>query len=320
MPHRPLPPSALVRPLEPFIRHASALPDAVARARGALGKCAHAHTLSAIALAFVLALLLVGGVGCGPTEAGSDGKVELAELFTAYEPVSPTATSDKQDAAFHRRQEVLERLRHGSQALGRAALEEFHADPKRAPELRHALLDIAAHCAPDETTPLLEQLFREFGPPIDLRTNATLLLGECAPEHAMELFPPILRDPKLPRTYPDRERVLEAYLLAAKKTGAQADELLAELATALFQAPSVRYLAVEALAKYPTQHSLSALEEVLVESGSDGLLRRKAAQAIRDGFPRDVGCATLERVADRESNVEFLQFLANMLEQHCFDH
>jgi HEAT repeat protein len=283
--------------------------------RGAHGGCADAHIRNALALALSIAL-----AGCGGSELAADGAADLGALYEAYAPVPPTATSDKHDAAFHRRQEVLLRMRTGSASLGRAALAEFEVDPKRDPALRLALLDVAAHCAPDETAPLLECMFVEFGQSLQLRTHATLLLGEIAPRRALELFPPILRDPKLPRTYPDRERVLEAWLTAARKVEAPTDELLVELATGLFQAPAVRYLATEALAQCPTQRALAGLEELLTESSSDGLLRIKAAQALRDGFPREVACATLERVADRESNVEFLEFLADLLEQHCFDH
>ena len=59
------------------------------------------------------------------------------------------------------------------------------------------------------------------------------------------------------------------------------------------------------------------METVLVESGSDGMLRRKAAQAMRTALPRAEMCAILLRVAQLESDPAFIDFLSDMLNKNC---
>jgi HEAT repeat protein len=232
--------------------------------------------------------------------------------------VSPTATSDHHDAALQRKREVMDRLRSGDRQLGLAALEAFHSDEERSRGLDMALLELAAHCAPEQTLPELEQLVLVYGTDLGIRTHAAALLGETSPERARELLAPILRQPRGSSTYPPREALLNAWINASTKVDAPMDDLLAEIATNLFQPPEVRYLAIEGLARAPTPLAIQALEEVLVESSSDAYQRRKAAQAIRDGLPQEQACAILERVADRESDEDFILFLADMIEKHCF--
>ena len=290
------------------------------QSRGAQTLFAHTTRAAPHRIALLGACLVGILIACGaePEARSTASTADLDELYEAWIPVPLTETSDHQDAALKRKREVMERLRSGDRQLGLAALEAFNSDVERARDLDMALLEVAAHCAPEETLPDLEQLVLVFGADLGIRTQAAALLGETSPERARELLEPILSQPRGSSTYPPREALLSAWINASRKIDAPMDVLLVEIATSLFQPPEVRYLAIETLTTVPTPLAIRALEEVLVESSSDAYQRRKAAQAIRDGLPKEQACAILERVAERESDEDFILFLADMLEKHCF--
>jgi len=65
------------------------------------------------------------------------------------------------------------------------------------------------------------------------------------------------------------------------------------------------------------EHIRKALETVLVETSSDGLLRRKAAQAVYGSLPRADACTILTGVLERESDPSFLYFLDDLVRKTC---
>ena len=112
--------------------------------------------------------------------------------------------------------------------------------------------------------------------------------------------------------------MLRHWVSAARAVRQPVDTTLATIATELEQPADARYVAVDELAQ--ESQSLvgrKALEVVLVESGSDGMLRRKAAQAMRTALPRAEMCAILTRVSEHESDPSFIYFLADLLEKNC---
>ncbi len=255
----------------------------------------------------------------GPTEEQvAAARARIDELFEALEPVDLTLTSDVHDAALHRRRELMKSLRAGDPVLGREALAVFNARPAEPSQTRVALLEIASHCAPDLARPVLEHLvchYRSAG--MDVRTEAARILAETSPQAAVDLLTPMVVDTRPQQTLPHPEFLLRAWLLASRSLGEPDAQVLADVATNLFQNPTARYVAVDALGEVKGSISRMALEEVLVESGPDGLLRIKAAQAIVKLLPKDEACAVLERVADRETNPVFLETLADFLREHC---
>jgi histidinol-phosphate/aromatic aminotransferase/cobyric acid decarboxylase-like protein len=112
--------------------------------------------------------------------------------------------------------------------------------------------------------------------------------------------------------------MLRHWTLAARAIRHPVDETLARVATDIAQYPDTRYVAVDELAaERESTLGRRALETVLVESGSDGLLRRKAAQALRTVLPQAELCALLERVGALETDQAFALFLADMLTKNC---
>ena len=204
--------------------------------------------------------------------------------------------------------------------MGVQALRTFEQEVDAPDDWRMALLAVAAHCNPEAARPVLEKLSLTYDrvTRLGVRTEAMRLLCATSPATAAELFEPIVLEPRPNVTYPPREQMLRHWILAARQVERPIDQTLALIAVDIAQAPEVRYVAVEELGK-ETKSSLGckALETVLVESSSDGLLRRKAAQAMRSAMPRAEMCALIERVAQRESDPEFLNFLADLLIKNC---
>lgn len=282
---------------------------------------AHARGWLAV-LALLPGLLTLGACGDAAPDARAaqeDVAPLLAEIEAAFAPVSPSSTSDVQDRALERKRTTLERLRQRSPELGRAAWKRFgEIDPKDE-ELRIALLDVACHSAPDVVEDELVRMVTTYGPQysLRLRTHAVRFLSETAPARAVELLAPLLREPQRAMTYPPQETLVDCWIVASRKQGALDDRLLAEVAIGLTQPADARYRAIEELSRVHTPVAVDALKLVLTESGSDGYVRRKAAQAVIDGLPREEACALLAAVADREVDQVFLVFLADMLEKHC---
>jgi len=271
-----------------------------------------------------LAVLLLGLLAaCGKSAAGGDEeacKAQIEALRAAYVPIALHETGDKINAWNAARRELQEQLERGSPALGEMALRSFQAETAAPEEWRMGLLSVAAHCNPQASAALLEKLSLVYdgATPLSVRTEAMRLLCATSPAVAAELFEPIVLEQRPNVTYPPREQMLRHWILAARAVARPIDASLASIAVDIAQPAEARYVAVDELGK-ESQSNLGrkALETVLVESSSDGLLRRKAAQAMRSAMPRAEMCALLERVAQRESDPEFLNFLADLLIKNC---
>ena len=299
-----------------------AIPHALARRP----LCAAARrTACLLALGLVLAL----GQGCGGedaeaapgTRASSVDRAalerQIAELTAAFEPADPTWTSDRQDAWLGRQRAALDALRSGPPELAQAALAAFDEAPASA---QVALLDVAAHCDPAGSRARLEELVRRYVPGLDLaRAEAARLLAQTSPQAAVDLLRELLSDPPN-ATLPPSELLLRYWASAARRLGPEAFDaaFLADLATDLARPAELRYAAIEELGHAEGALAKSALRTLLVESSPDGLLRRKAAQALLELLPAEEACAIFEEVANLETEGSFLLFLADLLEKNCW--
>ncbi len=255
-----------------------------------------------------------------PAAGAVSAQAELDSLRKTYEPISPTATSDKQTAWRNARRDRLAELERGPASLAPLALETFKREVKADDEWRWALLSVAAHTDRELARPLLESLTVTYdgSSTLGVRTEAMRLLCETSPASATELFQPILIDPRPRVTYPPKEQILRQWILAARSIRKPVDETLATIATDIAQPAEVRYVAVDELgSERESSRARKALETVLVESGSDGMLRRKTAQAMRSALPRAEMCAILLRVAQLEADPAFIDFLNDMLNKNC---
>ena len=245
---------------------------------------------------------------------------DLEALRRTFAPISPTATSDKRREWRDAKQRHVEELQRGTPELGRAAAVWFDQEREASDEWRTALLSIVAHTDRERARPLLERLCTVYDGTASrgVRAEAVRLLALTSPAAAVELFEPLVLDPRPATTYPPKEQMLREWTRAARALRKPVDSVLAQVATDIQQTPDTRYVAVEELGRErDAKLGRRALETVLVESGSDGLLRRKAAQALRDSLSREELCEVLERVGERESDQAFALFLADMLAKNC---
>ena len=281
-----------------------------------------------------LLLCLALGAGCsdaGPTEDPSGtaasassasprtGEVEadIRDLVNAVTPPPATAGPGQKRAWFARRRDTLERLRLSDHAHGLAALARYRESPDAIHEVRSGLLDIAAHQAPEETLPVLEDLVNTFGDDMAVRTRAAELLPVASPTRALEILEPILRGERSGVSHPADEILLRAWNDAAKRLELDRSELLCLVATDLVREMAVRHLAIKLLGEVPGPRGRQALEELLVESSGNHLLRRFAAQSLRSTLPPDELCPLLRRVRDNEADPAFQIFLDDMVQKTC---
>ena len=305
-------------------------PDPALRSGTARRPRALAHaTRRARAFAPLLAVGLALG-GCDPLGAG-DGPADgasavdtgraIERLIELSTDLDPTLTSDYHDRHLHARRAYVEELRRAPKSVGLAALETFHEVEARAEPapilVRVNLLDIAAHAATEETVPLLETLLLEYGHRIDIRTEATLLLGEVAPERAVALITPLLQRTKATSTMPADEFLLQAYVNGCKGSGTDPVPILADVATNIHKEDAARHRAVRELGNFPTLLSQQALRSILVESTGNAYLRRIAAQSIRKVFSREEACAIYQSIAQNEADNSFLAFLGDLIQDNC---
>lgn len=277
------------------------------------------HARRALAHTLLAALAACGSQASEPEATAEEVAPLLSEIEQAFAPVSESSTSDVKDRALASRRATLERLRSRSPDLGRAAWKRFQEIEPANEELRIALLDVASHSVPRDVEDELVRMATTYGPQysLRLRTHAVRFLADTAPPRALELLTPLVREPQRAATYPPQEALLESWILASRKLGRLDERVLSEIAIGIQQPADARYRAIEELGRSTSPVAKDALELVLVESGSDGYLRRKAAQAVIDAWPREEACKLLERVADRELDPGFLLFLADMLQKHC---
>jgi len=241
----------------------------------------------------------------------------IAELIDALTPIAETVTSDITDAHFHRGNELVAELSAADPEVGRAALRALQASSTKRVQVERGLLAVAAKSATADALPLLENLTQNYGPSLDLRTEAALLLAEVAPERAIEIIEPLVLRKVRNQTTPPVEFLVRAWVVACDKTGRSPVPELCDVATNLFQEGSARVRAVAELGLRPDPRGERALRAILVESTGDGYLRRKAAQALRDTLPRETACDIFRQAGDKEADLNFLTFLAKMVEMNC---
>jgi hypothetical protein len=264
-------------------------------------------------------LLLLLAVACRDSNGatGPSADARIAELIEALTPIAETVTSDISDAHFHRGNQLLAELSAADREVGLAALRALQDRRANGVEIEKGLLTVAAKAATADTLPLLLNLTSEYGASLELRTEAALLLGEVAPERAIPILEPMVLRRTRNQTTPPVEFLLVAWVTACDKTGRSPVPELCDVATNLFQEGSARVRAVKELGRRPAPRGEKALRAILVESTGDGYLRRKAAQSILATLPRETACDVFRRTGDKEADLNFLQFLANMVEQNC---
>jgi HEAT repeat protein len=242
---------------------------------------------------------------------------EIRALVTALTPADAAALPVEKSAWFERRKKTLDRLRAQSREHGLEALRVYTAGDVELPEVRAGLLDVAAHAAPEETEAELVRLVTEFGDDLLLRTKAAQLLGETRPERALEILQPILDERYDGRTYPPMERLLEAWVSAARKLGRDPAPVLAEIATDLNRTQDVRHLATRALGDSDSPRSRQALQALMVESSGNAYIRILATQSLQRILPREEFCPLVESVLSKEVEQNFQMFLDDVLQEAC---
>lgn len=272
--------------------------------------------LTTLLLVFAAAPACRDATGALPQTAKSPD-ARIAELIDALTPIAETVTSDITDAHFHRGNELVAELSAADPEVGRAALRALQASTTKRVQVERGLLAVAAKSATADALPLLENLTQNYGPSLDLRTEAALLLAEVAPERAILILEPLVLRKVRNQTTPPVEFLVRAWVVACDKTGRSPVPELCDVATNLFQEGSARVRAVAELGLHPDPRGERALRAILVESTGDGYLRRKAAQALRDTLPRETACEIFRQAGDKEADLNFLTFLAKMVEMNC---
>jgi hypothetical protein len=258
-----------------------------------------------------------------PIQASSnaDAKARVRELVETLTPLSKTVTSDITDKKFIRSQELLGELRKGGTAVGVEALnvlrEKKAGEAAWPVDVERGLLDVAAHAAPVESKPLLEALVTQYGASLELRTEALVLYSETWPKETLAILEPLVTKARPNKTMPPAEFMVSAWVTACKKTGRSPVEVLADVATNLYQDETARIRAVKELGHYREPLATQALSAILVESTGDAYLRRMAAQGLRDTLDPETACKIFETVAQHEADMGMLDFMRDMLDKNC---
>jgi hypothetical protein len=285
--------------------------------------------LSAIVL-LPLVVFLSGCDGGGEAHASPEPSAavptgnedaDLAELLRIAAPPDPTLTSDIQDAWLVENRRVMARLcSSGGPVLGSMALEAY--DDRAAGRddgVRVALLEVAAHTNPELCAPRLAAMIEQYDAELGLRirTEAVRLLAETSPERALELLGTLVVDERPGATRPAQEALIRGWATAARALEVVDTTVPADVAINLFQPAAARYAAIAILGELGGNHAVKALEEVLVEATSDGMVRRKAAQGLENCASPEVLCPLLDQLAAHESDANFIDFLAQMIDRNC---
>ena len=255
-----------------------------------------------------------GGVDPSPA-----AEARIEELIQAMQPLSLDLTSDHLDRAFWQRRSMRSRLREaGDEDLGIAALRSYAGCEDEDSLLRQALLEVAAHNAPEASRELLLTLMTTYGFRIDDRTYAAQSLAATSPATYLEAARPyVLRRGRATKTMPDDEFLVRGWVTACQALDRSPVEELADVVTNLMMQDAARHYAAEALGQYPNPKGRRALETVLIESSGNGYLRRKAAQSLRQSLPAETACTLFRTVFEREADINFGTFLGDMIGQLC---
>jgi len=255
-----------------------------------------------------------------PTEApagGNEHERQVVELIRLLTPLDPTLTSDHHDNHLHARRALQAELEAGGEEVGRAALTAFHRHRNDIVDVRRGLLQVAARSAPEDTAPLLEKLVVEYGHPLDERAEAALLIGEAAPERALEVLEPLCRRTKRNETLPHDEFLIRGWVKACEAMEISPVPVLVDNATNITKDETSRHYSVKQLGNHVDPLGRQAIEIILVESTGNGYIRRMAAQSLRKTLSAEEACALFKEVADREAGTNFLAFLLDVIAETC---
>ena len=244
---------------------------------------------------------------------------DLRDLETALTPFDPTTPRGEQSAWFQRRRDLLERMMDVTPEHGAQALQRFAERPDALPAVRGGWLHVAAHNAPLEALPILEQLLLVFGEDLGLRTKAAELLPAASPARAIELLEPILLGQRGGVTYPPEDRLLGAWNEAALALDHDRVPTLASIAVDIRRAEAVRHAAVKLLGGVESDHGRQALEQLLVESTGNHMVRRYAVQSLVTSVEASKICPLLEQVRNNEADTQFQMFLDGTIRETCLD-
>jgi len=264
-------------------------------------------------------------VACGgddveePTTASNQGDAEakVEELIRLLTPLDPTLTSDHHDEHLRARRALQEELEGSSEEFGRAALAAFHRHRDDIVDVRRGLLQVAARSAPLDAAPLLEKLVVEYGHPLEERAEATLLIGEAAPERALAILEPMCTRTKRNETLPHDEFLIRGWVRACEELDISPVQILVDNATNITKDETSRHYSVKQLGNHVDPLGRQALEIILIESTGNGYIRRMAAQSLRKTLPAEDACALFKEVADKEAETNFLIFLLDVIAETC---
>lgn len=228
-------------------------------------------------------------------------------------------TSDVHDRWLQETRALIAELCDAGEDVGNAALHAFCGDASDYTITRWALLRIGANASPEAAAPLLRELMLNYGFRRDDRAEATLLYARVDPAGYMEdAREYVLRSERPRKTMPDDEFLIRGWVAACEELGTSPVDVCADVATNLWMQPYARVVAIETLAAHGDDGlAREALRTCLIESTGDGNIRRKAAQAIRDGWAREDACSILEDVLSKEVDPTFASFLTTLLHAHC---
>lgn len=261
-----------------------------------------------------------------PSASADSDPIEVArqvrDLVTALTPPPATSNSAVQREFVNRRRDVLRTAKAGSPALGHAVRRELEEHPEHIRDVRRGLLEVAAHTIPTEMEPVLVQLVTEFGEDLGLRTKAAELLGATHPAKAVEVLGPLIRDPRPGLTLPPGDILVSTFADAAQAADIDVLDALTEIATNLFIDESARLSAVRGVAKYSGPRARAAIRILVIESTGNGYLRRQAVFALIEHSKVDPEtaaelCPMLTEICDKETDLNFLEFMLNVLDKHC---
>lgn len=247
---------------------------------------------------------------------------QVRDLVSALTPPPPTSNSAIMSDFHNRRREVLTELKAGGPELGRAVKRELLDNPDHILDVRRGLLEVAAFTVPNEMEAELVELVTVFGEDLGLRTKACELLAATHPAKAVEVLEPLITDARPGLTLPPADIMVKSYADAAKASGHDAIDPLTEIATNLFIDETARLYAVRAVATYTGSRAREAIRILVIESTGNGYLRRMAVRALLDQAKIDpeteaVMCTMLTEITDKETDVNFMQYMINVLEKHC---
>ncbi|MHC4261258.1 MAG: hypothetical protein ACYSWX_01945 [Planctomycetota bacterium] len=226
------------------------------------------------------------------------------------------AGGEAENAWLDGRRAFMESLGPDSAELGRVMVDAFEARPEIDVAVRRGMIEAIARTQCEGGAELLARLVGEYGVDLGVRTTAAERLWLASPDIAIATLEPLLRDE--PRgTYPPEESLLAGWLDAMNARDDDPTAVLTLIATDLYREDAARHLAVKSLGKCKTDGSRAALEAVLIESTGNAYLRRMAAQQVVLAFDADEACELLERVLNREADMNMQIFLANLVTQNC---